>query len=73
MTKPFPALCRDCRHSEPEKISTWSLRCRNPVVNASDSWALSRATVHGGADCRTERERKWFAPCGMRGKLWEKK
>lgn len=74
MTKPFPALCRDCKHSKPEVRSEWNLRCQHPVVNARDPWALSNAADNRGTDCRGERERtSWFAKCGMRGKLWEPK
>jgi hypothetical protein len=71
VSKPYPALCRDCKHSQPEKNSAWMLKCVHPVVNARDPWALSRAEGNNGSDCRGERERKWFAPCGMSGKLWE--
>ena len=72
--KPFPALCRDCKHSEPDKSSPWSLRCQHPIVNASDTWALSSAVEGKGSDCRDERDRKsFFAKCGMKGKLWEHK
>ena len=71
MTKPYPALCKDCLFSRPEPNSTWNLRCIHPIVNAKDPWALSRAETLGGSDCRGERERKWFSPCGMAGKLWE--
>ncbi len=74
MTKPFPAFCKDCKHSKPEKNSTWNLLCHHPVINAKNSYALSRAgTFELGSDCRDQRSQKsWFAPCGMRGKLWEK-
>lgn len=71
MTKPYPALCRDCKHSKPEERSTWSLRCTHPKVNASDPWALSTGGSIGGTDCRPERERGFFSPCGKRGALWE--
>ncbi len=74
MSKPYPALCKDCKHSNPQKDSDWNLLCLNPVVNAGDPWALSRASVSdAGSSCRDERQRKWLAPCGMRGKLWELK
>jgi len=54
--------------------SALSLRCLHPVVNAQDSWALAGGeSKHSGSDCRSERERRWFAPCGMRGKLWDAK
>ena len=72
--KPFPAMCRDCKHSEPEKNSSWSLRCQNPVVNGADPFALASSENGRGTDCRGERERKsLFAKCGLRGKLWEPK
>ena len=69
--KPYPALCRDCKHSQPETNSSWNLKCTHPKVNANDAWALSRAEPLGGSDCHFERKRRWFAPCGMSGKLYE--
>lgn len=74
MSKPFPALCRDCRHSRPEPSSNWNNRCFHPKVVSRDSWAL--ASNHEGescgTSCRDERgKRSPFAACGMRGKLWE--
>lgn len=71
--KPYPALCRDCKHSRTEENSTWSLRCVNQKVNASDPWALATGGEIAGTNCRCERERWIFAPCGMKGKLWERK
>lgn len=65
-------LCRDCRHSMPEPGSEWNLRCMHPEVNSRDPWALASPNPHGSC-ARDERERKWFAPCGMKGKLWELK
>lgn len=73
MSKPYPALCRDCQHSEPERNADWCLRCTHPTVNASDPWALSSNRALRGTGCREERERRWFAPCGRSGKLWEAK
>lgn len=74
IAKPFPALCRDCKHSKPEPNSEWNLRCQHPIVNGADPWALSAASVGKGSDCRSERERKTlFAKCGMKGKLWASK
>jgi hypothetical protein len=70
-TKPYPALCRDCRWSEPEESSPWCLRCTNPVVNAADAWALSSARANRGTTCSEERNGGWFAPCGKRGKQWQ--
>lgn len=71
MNKPFPALCRDCKHSMPEPKSEWNLRCMHPKVNAKSAWALAGAKPHG-TDARAEREKYWPAPCGQRGALWER-
>ena len=65
-------LCRDCWHSMPEPDSAWKLHCTHPMVNAVDPWALASATPYGSS-ARDERKKKWFAPCGMKGKLWEPK
>lgn len=74
MKKPFPALCLDCAHAKPERRSEWNNRCLHPKVVAADSWALAN-NYEGqpyGVSCREERgKRSPFAPCGMRGKLWE--
>ncbi len=70
MTRPYPVLCRDCKHSAPEVDSAWNLRCHCPKVNANDPWALGGLKING-TNCTTERERRWPAPCGMRGALWE--
>jgi len=72
MKKPYPALCKDCKYSKPEEHQAWNLRCHNPIINAKDSWALSSIDA-GGSNCSAERERKWPAPCGRRGALWEEK
>ena len=72
MSKPYPTLYKDCKHSKPSKDAEWNLLCQHPVVNAGDPWALARASISSaGSGCRDERQRKWLAPCGMRGKLWE--
>lgn len=75
MNKPFPLFCKDCAHSAPEERSEWNLRCHHPAVNANDPWALSASSTRNsaGTDCGIEREIKWFAKCGMKGKLWEPK
>jgi len=65
-------LCRECRHSMPEPGSEWNLRCMNAEVNKRDPWALAGSKAHG-SNARDERTRKWFSPCGMKGKLWEPK
>lgn len=76
MSKPFPALCKDCKYSLPEERSEWCLRCHHPLVNAKDHWALAAASGHtfgNGTACNSEREAGWFKPCGIKGKLWEQK
>jgi hypothetical protein len=65
-------LCRECKHSMPEPNFEWNLRCMHPIVNSKDSWALAGTKPHGSC-AREERSIKWFAPCGMRGSLWEPK
>jgi hypothetical protein len=73
MDKPFPALCAECNHSRKQKGSEWNLLCVHPIVNAKDPWALARSGVsESGSGCRDERARRWFAPCGMSGKLWDR-
>lgn len=67
-----PKFCAECKYSKPETNSPWNLRCVNPYVNANDSWALSSSTIHG-TTCSTERDKRFFAACGMKGKLWEQK
>ena len=32
MNKPFPALCKDCKHSKPQEEMEWNLLCLHPVV-----------------------------------------
>lgn len=72
MSKPYPALCRDCKHSKPEERSEWNLRCTHPTVNAKDHWALAGGAANHGSTCTREREKRvWWAACGMRGRLWE--
>ena len=72
--KPFPALCKDCKYSLPEKGSEGKNLCINPKVVSRDPWALANnfEGKPNGKHCRAERDSAWFfAPCGMRGKLWE--
>ena len=74
--KPFPALCKDCKWSTTEENRDWYLKCVNPIINAEDSWALSRVSGNNPYGSDTQRERSktsWFAKCGMKGKLWEAK
>lgn len=72
--KPYPALCRDCAHSQPEEGSPWNLKCVNPKVNSNDPWALASAKEFGGTECRSERTKTvLWAPCGKQGKLWSPK
>lgn len=76
MIKPFPIFCNNCKYSKPEERSEWCLRCYHPLVNANDAWALSSANTSdcgNGTNCHDERGVRWFAKCGMKGKLWEPK
>lgn len=67
-----PRYCKDCKWSAPEENYEWNLRCIHPTVNMDDAWALSSPKING-TSCREERERKFFAPCGKAGRLWEPK
>ena len=67
-----PKFCNECKWSNPDKDSAWSLRCFNRYVIAKDSWALSNASSNG-TNCHTEREGIFFNVCGMSGKKWEAK
>ena len=74
--KPFPALCLACKYARKEIRSEWNNRCFHPKVVSRDAWAL--ANNHEGepygVSCTDERKKRSpFAPCGMRGKLWEGK
>lgn len=74
MSKPYPALCRECKWSYKEDGRDYYLRCTHPIINANDSWALSKGSATYGSDTQVERAKKsWFAKCGMKGKLWEAK
>ena len=68
-----PKFCKDCKWSVEETNATWNLKCFNPYVNADDPWALSYNGHMAGTSCRTERERKWFAVCGIKGKQFKEK
>lgn len=68
----FPKLCRNCIYST-IRDNDWDLRCTNPVVNSNDPWALSSKEPLAGTSCRGEREVRWFAKCGMKGKLYEER
>ena len=63
-------FCKDCLYSRPNKQSSWELNCVNPRVNAKNEWALGCSSPGNGVSCREERGKKWFAPCGMKGKQW---
>lgn len=74
MTKPFPALCKDCKWSIAHDTRDWVLFCGNPKVNSKDPWALAGNGTQFGSRCNEERsKRNFFAMCGMKGKLWEPK
>lgn len=67
-----PKFCKNCKWSQPEERSEWTLRCINPEVNSKDSWALSSSTTISGTTCRDERNLGWFEfpACGMKGKQY---
>lgn len=66
-------LCRDCKwaiHVERD----WLLKCRNPIVNMDDPWALAAKEPIAGTACREERDKGWITGvCGKRGAKWESK
>ena len=73
INKPYPAFCRDCKHHQNLIETSMLLRCVHPIVNTKDSEALAQKNTLGSV-CEKERNNKsWFAPCGMKGKLWEPK
>jgi len=66
-----PKFCKDCKYVFTKE--TWSsLRCKHPQVNSADPWALAYLDF-SGTECRSEREKTWFAKCGIKGKLYEPK
>ena len=65
-------LCRECKWPA-NRESALGLRCVHPMVNSRDPWALAASEGSPVGTCaRFERSRGWFAPCGMKGKLWER-
>lgn len=73
MTKPYPALCRDCKYSTVDLKSPWNGLCSHPKVNAKDPWTLANPAEPAASNAKDERSKTWFAVCGMKGKLWEAK
>ena len=75
MKKPFPALCRDCKWSTPEPKFEWNNLCTHPKVVSKDRNALARNREGQPyySSCVDERGKAFFAPCGIRGKLWTSK
>jgi hypothetical protein len=65
----------DCVWSEVDSLGNWSQKCFNPKVVMKDHWALAhnRGGQPYGSDCSEERSKLLFAPCGQKGKLWEKR
>jgi len=70
-------FCKECKWSVKSK-STYEIRCKHPLVVMNDPWALSRMNCgneydgfESGKSCHEERSKKWFAKCGLKGKLWE--
>ena len=70
MSKPI-RFCKDCKWARPGRPGYY-LYCTHPRVVATWPRALARSEPTVDAD--DERPR-WspFAPCGVRGKLWEPK
>ncbi len=66
-------LCRECRFHVVASQGSYELRCNNEEVNGGDPWALSSNRAWAHTNCRGEREKKWFAVCGIKGKKWERK
>jgi len=65
--------CVDCVHSKVVPDPYNKLKCTNRFVIGKDEWELSSLTPNG-KDCREERDpRKWFLPCGYRGRKFEAK
>ena len=64
-----PKYCNQCKWSL-ETTDNYSLMCTHPKVNAADSWQLGRKEITGGKECHYAREKRLFAPCGLKGKLW---
>lgn len=74
-------FCKDCKWARTNKTgSTYALRCIHELVVSEYPWALSRwkdqtedDEYNCGTGCHEERSKKWFAKCGIKGKLWEAK
>lgn len=69
-------FCKDCKWSRKDKKYS-DIRCIHDDIVSHDQWALSRPDYENdfmfGSCCSTERSKKWFGKCGMKGKLWEPK
>ncbi len=75
MTK-YPKYCKNCRHSRPEEAKgrEWHNLCMHPKVVADDPWSVANNDQETlfGVSCKIERSKEgMFAPCGLKGKLWE--
>ena len=73
-------FCKDCKWSRSNSRSTYELRCIHDLVVAEYPWALARwkdpseeTEYNYGTGCHEERSKKWFAKCGIKGKLWDPK
>ena len=67
--------CDDCKFSL-AAARDWSLYCTHPEVNKEDPYYLSakgELTWSVGSSCSTERAKRFFSKCGLKGKLWEEK
>ena len=72
MASDYPKVkrCEDCRWSNALADREWDIKCQHPLVNIKNPWYLSGGHT-SGSDAREERGKKWLAPCGMKGKLFE--
>ena len=70
-----PKQCRFCKFSLPEISQGVTLQCYHPVLTSKDPYVLAHSgrTHVKGASCLEERSKRWFASCGIKGKLWEAK
>lgn len=74
-------FCKDCKWSR--YVSTAKcMRCVNPYVLSHDYQALASSATfiddeqvefEYGTACWEERSKRWFSPCGMKGKRFEQR
>ena len=62
-------FCKDCKWCEIDTSNNHT--CTNIVVNKDNGYYLGAGW--SPKKCYDERNMKWFAACGSKGKLWEAK